>query len=772
MDGLNDLTSNKLAFAALESAISGIAISDLNGKLTYVNKAFRKMWKIPDSEIVVGRSPIEFWVDENAAKAVVHNLMTFGEWKGELIAKLNDGTTAIFQLIGNLVKSETSDPICMMASIIDISEKVEMEKQLRSERDYSQNLVNTTPTKIIILNKDQTIEFINPYFEKKAGYKKEEIIGKSYIDIFIPKSLENLWGEFFNKAIKEPFIDYIFPFKNKMGKMRTIEWNTQPLNDRADGEISLLLVGNDITELDEQKKSLKHKYEMLSLSEELKTLQIKKQKERIEKIIQALIDGYMALDLEGNIKEVNKSMSDQFGYEYKELINRHVSDIDDLESANDVKKHIGYVVQNGFDRFDTVYVKKDGTKFNAEVSATYSGYDSEQLIYVFIRNIDSRINAKNELQKAKQDAEIANKYKSEFISRMSHELRTPLNAVIGFSQLLELNMHKRLSDSDLETVNEIKMAGNELLSMINKLLDISKIEKGDLSIVCTKLDLNEIVTKCISNLSNELENKSIQVYIDSFSCENYFVNANEERLEMVLLSILSNAINHNAENGSIFINCRKNGDQTITVFIKDTGKGISQDRLSTFFDSAEKTSIAYDASQGTGINMHYARAIMEKMNGSIGVESEIGEGSTFSIVLNEIMDEHKSHIYQNLDISFFVVDDNQINLMVMEQTLETLFPNAKIESFTDGLSCVEKLEIEVPAMIFMDLQMPRLDGYAVTAMIREKKEFTSIPIIALSASNDTDEIDRAKESGMNNYLVKPASVEQIETIIAKYVKLK
>ena len=242
---------------------------------------------------------------------------------------------------------------------------------------------------------------------------------------------------------------------------------------------------------------------------------------------------------------------------------------------------------------------------------------------------------------AMKEAENANRAKSQFLSSMSHELRTPMNAIIGFAQLLEMDADT-LNEIQLDNVNDIFSAGNHLLTLINEFLDLSKIEAGHVNLFMEKWCLSEIVQESLSLLSPLMSKRDIEVVLmcngerlllNELCEKNLEVYADRTRLKQVLFNLLSNAVKYNREHGQIILSCSQAGDDYVRISIKDTGPGIAEEKLPQLFKVFNRLGAEHSEIEGTGIGLVITKNVVEMMHGRIGVDSKLGEGSTFWVEL-------------------------------------------------------------------------------------------------------------------------------------------
>ena len=382
----------------------------------------------------------------------------------------------------------------------------------------------------------------------------------------------------------------------------------------------------------------------------------------------------------------------------------------------------------------------------------------------------------------KEKAEKANRAKGDFLANMSHEIRTPMNAIIGMTKVGKTAAEQERKDYAFE---KIEGASVHLLGVINDILDMSKLEAKKLELSPAVVDFREMIQKIASMFSFKVleKNQKFTMHIDENIPVELFYD--DQRLSQVITNLLSNAVKFTPENGTIDLSSYlvKKDDRVcdIRIEVKDTGIGISkeqQSKLFTLFEQAENdTTRKYG---GTGLGLSISKNIIELMGGEISVASEIGKGSTFSFTVQVGIPQLKKHDIPNEEIiedSFdrfhiLLVEDIDINIEIMLALLEPT--NINIDYAKNGREAVDLISNnpERYDLIFMDLQMPVMDGYEATRQIRaiNTRKAREIPIIAMTANVFREDIDMCIQAGMNDHLGKPLDFDEVLAVLRKYLK--
>jgi PAS domain S-box-containing protein len=393
-------------------------------------------------------------------------------------------------------------------------------------------------------------------------------------------------------------------------------------------------------------------------------------------------------------------------------------------------------------------------------------------VLAYVVDVEERRSAEEAQRLAHDAAEAANRAKSEFLSRMSHELRTPLNAVLGFGQLLEL---ENLTVDQREFVDQILKGGRHLLDLINEVLDISRIEAGEMTLSPEPVEAAELVQEAVDLIKPMADQRGVQVVIDRAALGGRYVFADRQRAKQVLLNLLSNAVKYNRPRGTVAVGSEHSTETRLRLAVSDTGGGIAAERLGQLFVPFERLGAEHTEVEGTGIGLALSRRLTEAMGGDLTVRSALGKGSTFTIDLPRVEGPVERFERLNGDVGAPVapavarrrilhIEDNLSNLKLVERIVAHR-PDVEIVPAMHGRLGLELAQEHQPALVLLDLHLPDMAGDEVLQRLRDHPVTSSIPVVMVSADATPGQVRRLLASGATAYVTKPIDVRDLLGII-------
>jgi len=487
-------------------------------------------------------------------------------------------------------------------------------------------------------------------------------------------------------------------------------------------------------------------------------------------------------DSDGIIEFVNPAFEKLTGYTFDESTGVKTSLLKSGEQSDEFYDELWNTILKG-EKWtgEIINRNKSGKKYwvLASISPILDS-DGEVKNYVYIQTDITQLKVlEKELMEAKTKAEAADKSKSQFIANMSHEIRTPLNGIIGMIREFEKDS---ITVNQRENISSATKASQHLLSLINDILDITKIEAGEFNIDQTDFSISTLLADVSSILKPQAVDKGIELHIDMKTVSHEVFIGDESRIRQILINIAGNSIKFTNE-GSVSIQCNVdeisalNDKKYLNFSIVDTGIGMEDSFAEKIFQKFQQEDFSITRKYGgTGLGLFISKQLVEIMDGSISINSEKGKGTIVEIKIplltgDENKVEKKEVLIENklLENSrILLVEDNELNRTVARNTLSAF--NMDVTEAENGIEAIEKLKESSFSLILMDIQMPEMNGVEATKFIRETLKIKT-PIIALTANAIKTEIETCLEVGMNDYITKPYEEEVLIQLISKHIKL-
>lgn len=625
--------------------------------------------------------------------------------------------------------------------------------------------------------------------------------------IFANKAAINVYGYSFDEFLNMD----VFQLRNsdkfaetQFNDIKNNDIDIETLNYKKDGS----------TFFAEIKSSRVEEYIIFSIRDITKR-GLKEEKNRnLAYIVECSDDAILAKDINGIVYSWNSGAEKMYGYKKEEIIGKHISIVIPKES-NDSAEAILSKIKRGekIDHYETLRKRKEGKIINVSVtiSPIYNSngniigastiarditekklkefeiaekYEELSSVYEELTATEEELRSNyRELEEAKEEADKANMAKSQFLANMSHEIRTPMNGILGITQLLE---YTEINNQQREYLDILKTSSNHLLDIINNILDISKIEAGKMKLNLDIFNIRDVIDMIIKEVSVIAHKNGIEImyYLDPF-VKNELIG-DVLRLNQVLINLMNNAIKFTSQ-GHVYLKVRKVFEDInkikLEFSIEDTGTGIDhkfQNKIFKIFTQAETT---YTKKYGgTGLGLAISKELVRLMKGEIWFESEQGEGSTFYFTAEFSLSEKyvtrkKQETYRKdeiekkkdlVDKTILVVEDNKINKKIVFGFLKQL--GYRYVSASNGKEAIEVLENNDVDIILMDIQMPILNGYKATEIIRKKEVLLGkhTPIIAMTAYAMIGDREKFIECGMDNYISKPFNINSLSKVLKPY----
>jgi PAS domain S-box-containing protein len=673
--------------------------------------------------------------------------------------------------------------------IIDITERKQTENALHDSEEKYRSLMESSDALIIMLDRNGRVEYANDKAAQSQGRKAVEVIGKNLREL-VPGEIADRYLQRTQQVLSTNG-KLVFETVTGQTWYRT---SILPVHDERGQAVRALVSAFDITELKTAQNNLMELNRTLEERVRLRTVEV-----------QDLYDnapaGYHSLNEEGVIVMINRTELNWLGYSREELLGRPIWELLTEESQAVFRNTLPEFKQIGWLKdLELDFVRKDGSLLPVLLNATASKDEKGRFLIsrCTLFDISERRKSEIALRESRDELKIVNnalekaaRAKDEFLASMSHELRTPLTGILGLSEALQYNTYGTLTPKQEKALKNIEDSGQHLLALINDILDLSKIEAGQLTLQTEVCSLAEICQSSLQ-LTKGLAHQKEQNVSFSMTPAAILLTADPRRLKQMLVNLLSNAIKFTATGGSLGLVVEGSSEEgAVRLTVWDKGIGIRpEDQPRLFQPFVQLDSSLARQSAGTGLGLSLVLRIADLHGGSVRVESVFGEGSRFTLALpwsgqnpqpSSPVPAETSRPERAVRVGedavrfeaplILIVDDNEVILHLTSDVLKT--KGFRVMTSPGALEGLELASSVYPDLILMDIQMPGMDGFEATRRLRLHPDprVAAIPILAVTALAMVGDRSRCLEAGVNEYLCKPveftALVARIDELLAK-----
>ncbi|MDD5150027.1 MAG: PAS domain S-box protein [Flavobacterium sp.] len=662
--------------------------------------------------------------------------------------------------LGEIIYNEKKEPLQLIGTIQDVTEEKIYEEKLRESEEKYRGLVEGSPDGIVLYS-DEKIVYINDEGLRMIGAKnRSEIIGKPILQFIHPESKNSIIKRMkevvmdnnASATVEEKFVDL---------NGNSIDVEIKAIPTIYDHKAAVQVIVHDITE----RKQTQEKIRQLSRAVEQSPVTI------------------VITNTKGEIEYANPKFVETTGYSLDEVIGQNPRVLKSGYTSPEEYKELWKTLAAGKEWHGEFHnMKKNGDLYweSASISPIVNAQGQITHFIAIKEDITSRKKTDIELIKAKNKAEESDRLKLAFLANMSHEIRTPMNGILGFTELLK--EPKLTGEEQQEYIEIIEKSGKRMLNIINDIINISKVESGQIEIKLSETNINEQIGYLNTFFKPETKQKGIKLLVkEQLSNQNCIVLTDKEKIYAILTNLVKNAIKF-TNTGSIEFGCVKK-DKFLEFFVKDSGLGISLSQQKMIFERFRQANETMTRThEGSGLGLAISKAYVEMLGGKIWVESKIGIGSTFYFTIpykdgfelekkNKVKKEKTKNKEENKvkNLKILIVEDDAISKLLITIAVK---PYSKdILKVSTGIEAVETCRSNPDIdLVMMDINMPEMGGYEATKLIREFNE--NLIIIAQTANGMESDRDNAIAAGCTDYISKPVNITSLSDLIKKYFRKK
>jgi PAS domain S-box-containing protein len=757
MQAKEDSTSESMAviFNAAPMPTAVTRVDD--GRILFANPACQKMLGRPEDELV-GRTMVEvgFWQRAEDRAAMLRTLSRDGvvhDLEQEFTRRCGDTRT----VLATVAVIELDGEPCLIGHLHDVTERHRLEAELRESEARFRQVTETFHQGFLLRDIDPPeMLYASPAVARIFGLELHTL----YRDPLAVQSLihpEDVGQVLAQRDAMTGASDFEYRITRPDGETRWIRTRAEPVRTEHGRVTRIAAVSEDVTAERELRDALRESEERFRLLAENST------------------DVIARIDADQRIQYISPAARTIYGHEPDAMVGRFVWEFIHPDDVAAIRA--GPAPSAGEDGVITTTLRArhaDGGFVWMEVKIrSIRDPNSGEVVefHTLARDVRERRKAEAEIQRAKEEAELANAAKSEFLSRMSHELRTPLHAILGFGELLEGD---DLLPRQHEDLKQITRGGRHLLELINEVLDLSRIERGELRLSVEPVHVGQVLVQTLELLDPLAGARSVTLPATGYEDNDVHVRADRQRLTQVLLNLLSNAVKYNREGGSVRVRTTFGDGPTARIEVADTGIGIAPEDLSRVFAPFERIGAEATDVEGTGLGLALTKNLMEAMGGTVGVSSEIGRGTTFWLDLPIAEAPAAQPAAQApADVaapvrmdprSVLYIEDNPSNIQLVEAILRQR-PEVTLLVAQQGSLGLDLARERQPELVLLDLNLPDISGDEVLRRLRSDPRTRELTIVVLSADATPGQVARLCSAGADGYLAKPFEIEHFLAVV-------
>lgn len=790
--------------AIYDNAVEGIYQSTPTGHYLMANMTLARIYGYPSPEAIVsGLNDIkhQLYVDPQRREEFERVIAEQGYIIGfESQVYRRDGRTLWISENGWLVRDEQGYPSYYEGFVTDISDRKRIEaahrqSAARTKAAFEQAVVGFAESDM----QTGQLTLVNPFFCKMTGYSQAELLKMTVNDVSHPddaaKSVENI-RQLFSGQIESFQVEK--RYLRKDGTFFWAETTVYLVHLPEDQDTHCLAIVQDISDRKQLEiERSKAQQQLQHLNQVLEA--------RVEERTKALMMTQSAVDLaadcvfmirpDGHFHYVNDTACSKLGYARDQLLTRSITDIYPTLLPENWVQIWQKIEQQPAVTLEIQHQPKRGEVYPVEVTANYLEFDGETYALAFARDITERKQAEMQLRLTNEKLVRATHLKDEFLANMSHELRTPLNTILGMAESLQEQVFGEIHEQQVKPLHMIRRSGKHLLELINDILDVAKIESGQMELDIALSAIEPICQESLTFIMQQADQKSIQVET-SWPSRLPNVHVDKRRMRQVLINLLSNAVKFTPKGGRICLEASLQPHPTastsadikafVRIAISDTGIGIASEHISKLFEPFIQIDSDLNRKySGTGLGLALVKRIVELHGGVVGVKSKLGNGSCFTVDLPcnpavsfppvaplappQVLSKPEGKQTKLMGASLILLAENKdANSITIMSYLRAKGYGVQIAATCQGV--IDLAQTALPDLILIDSQLPGIDTLDVIQQIRCESDLTELPIIALAASDIKNLSNRYHALGTYRYLSKPFKVKHLSDAIQRLLQ--